>query len=511
MLGRNDFEFLAKSVRVSVCGALQVFREDPGFFFEKCLRRLREVTTNLGRRIGLSTVVFNRNLNPVLGRITKADKSDFSEKDLAQKLLLRRPHEGYRDFVDSRPLTSQAARIRVLYYANNSVPYTYSGYTERTHYLAKALHRQDIDITVATRLAYPLTAGKIALRETRIVDDVEYRLVVPWNLPSDQRKRDDLAVDLLIRLGREARATILHTTSDYRNALIVSRAAAALDVPWVYEVRGEPESTWLSKFPPDERWRGEDSRFYKQSRTLEAEAMKAAAKVVALSEVSKRSLVERGIEDSKIVVIPNGIESTQIGRSVDSAELRNSLGLGDARTIGVISSLVEYEGINILLEALVWHPDLRCLIVGDGESFSSLVALARNLGIHDQVIFTGRVPSSEVSQYYAVLDLLVVPRIDSDVTRRVTPIKTLKAMALGIPVLASDTPALREVTGGLATYFAPGDPSDLAMALEKVFKAPRENQADADSVRNFLEARTWDSNAKKLIRLYRGETFTQSC
>src|SRR5699024_6404752 len=87
--------------------------------------------------------------------------------------------------------------------------------------------------------------------------------------------------------------------------------------------------------------------------------------------------------------------------------------------------------------------------------------------------------------------------------RTVTPIKTLMAQANGVPVVASDLPALREVTGNCAVYFQSEDPQNLAHAIRDVI-SDKSGVANRQSERGkkWVSSRTWDSNAEKLIHMY---------
>ena len=80
-----------------------------------------------------------------------------------------------------------------------------------------------------------------------------------------------------------------------------------------------------------------------------------------------------------------------------------------------------------------------------------------------------------------------------------TPIKPMNAMALGIPVVASDLPALREVTGGFACYCDPENPLALAESINRVLAAPDRFTAPQE----WIEERSWPSNCVRLEELYR--------
>src|SRR5690625_3758562 len=91
------------------------------------------------------------------------------------------------------------------------------------------------------------------------------------------------------------------------------------------------------------------------------------------------------------------------------------------------------------------HPKLRLLIVGDGTALPNIIETARGLGIADRVITPGRVDREKSHLYHQALDIFVVPRVSTQVTRMVTPMKSVEASASAKPVLASDLPALAEL------------------------------------------------------------------
>ena len=87
---------------------------------------------------------------------------------------------------------------------------------------------------------------------------------------------------------------------------------------------------------------------------------------------------------------------------------------------------------------------MKALLVG--EAASGLPgAAARELGVEDAVIFTGRVPHDQVLSYYGLIDLFVVPRRAEATSELVTPLKPFEAIAVARTVIVSDVGALREI------------------------------------------------------------------
>ncbi len=392
----------------------------------------------------------------------------------------------------------------VLYFANNSTPYTQSGYTVRTHGMLRAFSETSSrKIICVTRLGYPVVVGHIPKSREDIIDGVTYRRIVPRLFLPSSRLRAREEIRELTRIAKTEQVGVIHTTTDYKNAYIASQVAKRLSIPWVYEVRGERENTWLSQFEAEERKEAAASGYYTYAHAKEKEAVRKAGRAVFLSEVAKSDAASKGTDPRLAWVIPNSLSGR--GTAVeghDSAEkLVSSLVDKRKKYIGTVSSLVHYEGLSIVIRALPFLPgDVNALFVGDGLERGRLEELARSMGVRDRVVFAGKQPTESIGEWYRALDVFVVPRISSLVTARVTPIKSLEAMRVGIPVLASDLPALHEVTGELAVYFEPEQLEDFVRKIKMILDGHFEiNQKRVDQ---WLRTRTWENNVKKLEAMY---------
>ncbi|GAA1877161.1 hypothetical protein GCM10009715_24920 [Paeniglutamicibacter psychrophenolicus] len=282
--------------------------------------------------------------------------------------------------------------------------------------------------------------------------------------------------------------------------------AAENELPWVYEVRGQLADTWLSAC--DER--SEQSFRYRNFKQAEATVANAASAVITLGEAMKQELVAGGVDPTKILVCPNAVGEEYISELPDKNECLNELGLNPEHLyIGTVSSLVGYEGLDLLVysfaELSTEFEELRLLIVGDGTERASLESLAKALGVSDRVVFPGRVEKSIARKYHRVMDVFVVPRRDLAVTRAVTPLKPVEALASEVPVVVADLPALREiVTDGVDGYcYRPEDQSDLVSKLRLLLNdANRRQRFGAAGRQKVLSTRTWAGNAAKIADLY---------
>jgi glycosyltransferase involved in cell wall biosynthesis len=401
---------------------------------------------------------------------------------------------------------------RVLHLLTNSLPRTRSGYAYRSHAVLRAQQAEGMTVEAVTRLGYPVTVGVPWAGEVDVVEGVTYRRLLPSRMATTAEGRLAQAAELLVRHVDRLGADLLHTTTHFPNALVARAVAEATGRPWVYEARGQLEKTWVASRPSEQRAAAAASERYALWRERETEVAVEADHLVVLSEVLKEDFVARGVPREHVTVVPNAVDDELLDPALvcSPADARARLGLPrDGFWVGTVSSVVGYEGLDDLLRAVAelraTGLDVRCAIAGDGTARPGLAALAETLGLSSVVVLPGRVPKELTPVWHRALDVFTVPRRDTDVTRSVTPLKPIEAMAAGRPVVASDLPALAEIVGapGTGLLSTPEDPSSLAGRLRELYDDEALRHALGSRGREFAATRTWRAMAGRYDSIYR--------
>lgn len=169
---------------------------------------------------------------------------------------------------------------------------------------------------------------------------------------------------------------------------------------------------------------------------------------------------------------------------VDGERWRRERPHPDARSVIAVARLVEKKGLRYLLEAAAVLRDrgrpLEALtIVGDGPLRAQLETLAADRGLQDTTVFAGSQPPAavrELLQRAAVLAMPCVVAADGD--RDTMPVSVKEALALEVPVVASDEVGLPEVVrDGWGRLAPPGDAAALADALDELLSLPAAERA----------------------------------
>jgi PEP-CTERM/exosortase A-associated glycosyltransferase len=303
----------------------------------------------------------------------------------------------------------------------------------------------------------------------------------------------------------EVKPDIVHAHSPALNGLPALWAAHPKGVPVVYEVRALWEEAGVEAGTVKS-----GSLRYRASRSLESYVLNHADAVAVLCQGVRDDVLSRGLPESKLVTIPNAVDVANFSpeRRRDAA-LAAKLGLDDAVVIGFIGSFYEYEGLDLLLQALPQTlariPNLKLLLVGGGPHEAELKRLTAEAKLDNAVIFTGRVPFAEVERYYDLVDLFVYPRRKSRLTDLVTPLKPIEAMAKQRVVIASDCGGHKEiVTHGVnGLLFAADNAAALSNAITGAVANRDAWAAMGETARDYvLRERTWAASVNRYEPVY---------
>ncbi|WP_285710665.1 TIGR04063 family PEP-CTERM/XrtA system glycosyltransferase [Erythrobacter oryzae] len=395
---------------------------------------------------------------------------------------------------------------RVLHVLDHSLP-LHSGYTFRTRAILKAQEGHGLEVRGITGQRHNLEApGGPATEEADGL--IFHRTPGTPSGPPALRELGEIEAltAAIIALADEWRPDIIHAHSPALCGAAAERAARALGVPFVYEIRAFWEDAAVGNLSGTE-----GNLKYRLTRALETRVARAADALFTICHGLKDDLAARGIPEGRINVMPNGVDLGLFGDPPPRDEnLARDLGIAPgAPVIGYIGSFYAYEGVDDLIAAMPLlrqsHPEARLLLVGAGPMAESWRAAAARLPEPDAVIFTGRVAHTAVERYYSLVDVLAYPRKAQRLTDLVTPLKPLEAMAQRRLVAASSVGGHRELIedGITGTLFAPDDPAACAAALARLL----DNRGDweamkARAVDHVRTRHDWAANARRYLSVY---------
>jgi glycosyltransferase involved in cell wall biosynthesis len=167
----------------------------------------------------------------------------------------------------------------------------------------------------------------------------------------------------------------------------------------------------------------------------------AASQIVTLYTGNQQFQLEDGADSEKLAIIPNGVDYEFLSRKWEERRPH-------VPTVALIGRVVPIKDIKTYIRAIAILreiiPEIRALLLGptdeDPQYFAECQALVHHLGINGSFTFGGQV---SVAEYLARLDVVVLTSISE-----AQPLVLLEAGAAGVPGVATDVGACREIIHG---------------------------------------------------------------
>jgi glycosyltransferase involved in cell wall biosynthesis len=293
-----------------------------------------------------------------------------------------------------------------------------------------------------------------------------------------------LAARKLAHLHRRRQFDVVQVNTLPDHLVFAAALPKRLGARVVLDLHEPMPELYVSKFGPSPRMVG-------LVTAVERASTNFADRVIAVHETHREVLEARGVPAEKLTVVLNSADERIFHRPdvppppgagfvlISHGTLLERLGFDEPiRAVGILRDRV---------------PDLRLVLVGDGEHAPALRRLAAELGVQDRVAFLGQRPLEQIPQHLLSAHVGVVP-IKLDVfTDLMLPTKLLEYVAMGIPAVVARTRTIEAYfDDSSVAFFRPGDPGDLARAIaELAANRGRARQQAANAEHKFLSRHSW--------------------
>lgn len=223
--------------------------------------------------------------------------------------------------------------------------------------------------------------------------------------------------------------------------------------------------------------------------------------------IRDRLISENNIPPGKITIVYNGIEPEEMRRDTSLRnKIRAEFGIREKEVlIGTVGRLVEFKGYRYLLSAfkilLEQTPDLKLLIVGDGELRKALEKQSETLQINNKIIFAGF--REDLQALYSAFDIYVNSSVKNG--GELFPFTILYAMAAEVPVVATDAGDISKIIENNYNGFTVEEKSPIKIADKLMDLILSQNLRKEFSERGLIKLRneyTLNLMVEKIITIY---------
>jgi glycosyltransferase involved in cell wall biosynthesis len=298
----------------------------------------------------------------------------------------------------------------------------------------------------------------------------------------------------LRRIIKKHRVSILHTHG-YKADIVGVIAAKLSGLPIVATAHGfSAGKDKLSRNEKIGRW-----------------FLRRADRVIAVSENVKATLIDAGVNEENLALLPNAIDFDYFAKPPAHGFRKEWNIASDGLVIGTAGRLAAEKAQGNLIRAVLLIPEalrnrVTVVIAGEGPEQERLLATAAEMRLTDRVKLIGFV--RDVHSFYHALDLFCLPSLTEG-----HPLTIMEAAACGLPVVASRVGAIGQLIGGGVDGYTPepGDIPQLAKAIERALSLPdrgkKMGQALRDKLHRDYDIGPWAARVNEIyVELLREKT-----
>ncbi|MER5302905.1 glycosyltransferase family 4 protein [Streptomyces lasiicapitis] len=257
---------------------------------------------------------------------------------------------------------------------------------------------------------------------------------------------------------------------------------------------------YLSRFD-----RGKDL-LYRAVCAVERLTYRAADIVIATNESYRDVAVSRGGKRPEDVFVVRSAPAVERFQPVPpEPELKR----GKPHLLCYLGVMGPQDGVDYALRALaklrdeLGRTDWHAVFVGSGDAFDAMVELSRELGLSEQVQFTGRVPDADLVRYLSTADVCLSPDPRNPLNDVSTMNKVLEYMAMGRPIVSFDLREARVSAGDAAVYAPANDEAEFARLVALLLDDPEERARMGKVGQERISGQlSWRNSQESLLAAY---------
>lgn len=313
--------------------------------------------------------------------------------------------------------------------------------------------------------------------------------------------KDTLAIVELANLYKKIKPDIIHLNSTKTGVIgsLAFQASGLKNTKLIYTVHGWVFNEPMSKIKKN---------IYKIAEKV---TFKAKDKIIVLSEKEKKiGLQKLNVPEKKMEIIPIGINPPQnpLSKSVaqnkliQTSKILSNINLSGKYVIGTIANFYPTKNLDNLIRAISKTtskiPNLKMVIIGDGQERKLLEDLIIKFNLQDTVYLTGFLENA--NQYMPAFDLFVLPS-----RKEGLPYTLLEAKINKTPIIATNVGSISDIIENKKTglLISPENEQELHDAILYAFLHQEEMKQMAETGRNDMNDYSKENTVKKTISLYR--------
>ena len=303
------------------------------------------------------------------------------------------------------------------------------------------------------------------------------------------------------RLARKVgKVDVVHACNPPDLFFLLARRLKRRGTRFIFDQHDLVPELYLSRFD-----RGEDM-LYRAVCWLERQTYRAADVVIATNESYRSAALSRGGKKPEEVYV---VRSAPVVERFHEVPVDPAIRRDKPYLLCYLGVMGPQDGVDYALRSLAklrdeqGRTDWRAVFVGGGDTFDAMVALAAELGLADQVEFTGRVSDEDLLRYLSAADVCLSPDPLNPLNDVSTMNKVMEYMAMGKPIVSFELREARVSAGEAAVYAPANDESQFAKVIVALLDDPEARRRMGEIGRERVGGPlSWEHSARSLVAAY---------
>ena len=227
---------------------------------------------------------------------------------------------------------------------------------------------------------------------------------------------------------------------------------------------------------------------------ISARILNCADRVLALSEASKKELIEIGVDLPKITVYVHWVNQERF-KLLGKIKCKNKLKLENKFVVLFVGRLIKIKGIGLLIEVAKQQPEITFVFAGAGPEEKVLKQEAKK---RENIKFVGKIDNKYLPFYYNAADVLVIPSQYEEGYGRVI----LEALSCGTPVVGSNRGGIKEAISPEVGILIPPEVDYFSRTLRNLFLDRQKLRKMTKNCRSYALIKFSDKNGKLITDSY---------
>jgi len=236
------------------------------------------------------------------------------------------------------------------------------------------------------------------------------------------------------------------------------------------------------------------------AKIFNKKTLKDSNGVITINDKLKDYAIEMGSDPDRTYLVRAGVDLERFNPHTDGSRLRKQYKIEKNDFVLLFMGwLYDFSGLKEVALGLAkiekGEPNLKLLIVGEGDLYAELKRIQQEYNLQDRIILTGWQPYERIPEFLTASDLCLFPAHDNEVTHNIVPIKMYEYMAAGKPVIATRLPGVVKEFGSNNGVVYADEPREVVKRAVRLIKNG-EVAGQGLRARRFVRRCSWDNTTQ---------------